>query len=66
MPGDSEGQESLACCSPQDLKELGMTRQLNNNEENRAHPVTLHLIPYVFNTHNTTSPVHNNQDMEAI
>ena len=24
-PGDSEGQESLACCSPWDLKELDMT-----------------------------------------
>ena len=25
IPGDSEGQGSLACCSPQGRKELGMT-----------------------------------------
>ena len=31
-PGDSEGQRSLACCSPWDQKELVMTSQLNNNE----------------------------------
>ena len=29
--GDSEGQGSLACCSPWDGKELDMTEQLNNN-----------------------------------
>ena len=28
--GDSEGQESLACCSSQSSKELDMTEQLNN------------------------------------
>ena len=28
--GDSEGQESLACCSPQACKELDTTEQLNN------------------------------------
>ena len=28
-PGDSEGQESLACCSPWGRKESGMTEQLN-------------------------------------
>ena len=27
--GDSEGQESLACCSPWGRKELDMTEQLN-------------------------------------
>ena len=26
-----EGQGSLACCSPEGLKELNMTKQLNNN-----------------------------------
>ena len=31
-PGDSEGQGSLACCSPWGHKELEMTEQLNNNE----------------------------------
>ena len=30
-PGDSEGQGSLACCSPWGRKELDMTGQLNNN-----------------------------------
>ena len=29
-PGDSEGQEGLACCSPWDHKELDMTVWLNN------------------------------------
>ena len=28
-PGDSEGQGSLACCSPQSCKELDTTEQLN-------------------------------------
>ena len=28
-PGDSEGQGSLACCSPGGCKELDMTEQLN-------------------------------------
>ena len=30
-PGDSEGQESLACCSPWGHKESDTTWQLNNN-----------------------------------
>ena len=30
-PGDSEGQGSLACCSPWGHKELEMTEQLNKN-----------------------------------
>ena len=29
-PGDSEGQESLVCCSPQGHKQSDMTEQLNN------------------------------------
>ena len=29
--GDSEGQGSLACCSPWGRKESGTTEQLNNN-----------------------------------
>ena len=29
--GDSEGQESLVCCSPQGHKESDTTEQLNNN-----------------------------------
>ena len=30
--GDSEGQGSLACCSPWGSKELDMTEGLNNNK----------------------------------
>ena len=30
-PGDSEGQGSLACCSPWDGKESDMTEQLNKS-----------------------------------
>ena len=30
-PGDNEGQGSLACCNPWDLKESDMTEWLNNN-----------------------------------
>ena len=30
---DSEGQGSLACCSPWVYKESDMTEQLNNNKE---------------------------------
>ena len=30
--GESEGQGSLACCSPWDCKELDMTEQLNNKK----------------------------------
>ena len=31
--GDSEGQGSLACCSPWGCKESDMTEQLNNNNK---------------------------------
>ena len=33
--GDSEGQESLECCSPCDLKELDKTEKLNNNKKKK-------------------------------
>ena len=32
-PGDSEGQESLVCCSPWGCKVLDMTERQNNNPE---------------------------------
>ena len=32
IPGDSQGQGSLVCCSPWSHKELNMMEQLNNNE----------------------------------
>ena len=31
IPGDSEGQGRLVCCSPWGCKESEMTEQLNNN-----------------------------------
>ena len=34
VPGDSEGQGSLACYSPWGRKESDMTEQLNNNLRN--------------------------------
>ena len=36
-PGVSEGQGSLACCSPWCLKELDMTERLNNNKHFLKH-----------------------------
>ena len=38
---DSEGQGSLACCSPWDCKESDMTEQLNNN--NMPFYINLHI-----------------------
>ena len=38
IPGESEGQESLACCSPWGHKELDKTEQLNNNNKDPAVP----------------------------
>ena len=32
-PGDSEGQGSLACCSPWDCKELDTAKELNNSSK---------------------------------
>ena len=32
-PGDSEGQGSLACCSPWGLKESDRTQELNKSKE---------------------------------
>ena len=47
-PGDSEGQGSLACCSPWDCKELGMTQWLNNNK-------AIYVCPcaHTWHTHKT-------------
>ena len=33
VPGDSEGQGSLACCSPWGCKESDMTERLNKNNK---------------------------------
>ena len=32
VPGNGEGQRSLACCSPLGCKELDTAKRLNNNE----------------------------------
>ena len=37
VDGDSEGQGSLACCSPWGFKESGTTQWLNNNNNNEIY-----------------------------
>ena len=37
-PGDSEGQPSLACCSPLGRGESDVTEQLNNNRDSPGGP----------------------------
>ena len=44
IAGDSEGQVSLACCSPWGHKESDMTQQLNNNNTNEKKPGIMILI----------------------
>ena len=49
--GDSEGQGSLACCSPWGCKESDMTWQLNNNKKSsvlRTVPSSI-FIKYLLN-----------------
>ena len=53
-PRDGEGQGSLACCSPWNPKELDMTEQLNNNQEDRSgrswesHVLSCILLPSIW------------------
>ena len=52
-PGDGEGQESLACCSPWGLEESDMTEWLNNNnipqiQVKPFHRATRYLRPLPF------------------
>ena len=42
-PGDSEGQGSLACCSPRDCKESDKLRMKNNNNKVKK-PRTVPLL----------------------
>ena len=42
IPGDGEGQGTLACCSPWGHKESDMTQQLKNN--NREFNKNNHII----------------------
>ena len=53
-PGDSEGQGSLACCSPWCPKELDMTQQLNNNNIG----LCLKFTNYVCKIHNSKYKIH--------
>ena len=52
--GDSEGQGSLACCSPWGCKELDMTEQLNNNSfRNSPSPIPLTTHKILLYTHSS-------------
>ena len=42
--GDSEGQGSLACCSPWGCKESDMTERLNNNKKYKEIESLLRVI----------------------
>ena len=47
--GDSEGQGSLACCSPWGCKELDTTEQLNNNNnKSKVQAVVFPVVMYVW------------------
>ena len=46
--GDSEGQGTLACCSPWGHKELNMTEQLNNNNKAFYYFIYILLISFYF------------------
>ena len=45
-PGESEGQESLVCCSPWCLKESDTTQQPNNNQQQCSFWPNTCQIPY--------------------
>ena len=45
--GDSEGQRSLACCSPWGSKELDVTEQLNNINSDGY--MSLYICPNRYN-----------------
>ena len=40
-PGDSEGQDILACCTPWGRKESDMTERLNDNSHERKGTISL-------------------------
>ena len=42
--GDSEGQGSLACCSPWGHKELVTTEQLNNNNNTSIQTARINIV----------------------
>ena len=49
-PGDGEGQESLACCSPWDHKELAVTERLNINTNTTTTEMNLmNILSMMYN-----------------
>ena len=46
VPGDGEGQQSLACCNPWGRKELEVTQRLNNSPT--THPLTIQWLFMYF------------------
>ena len=46
--GDSEGQGSLACCSPCGCKELDTTEQLNDNQKNDYNLLKAQIMLHIF------------------
>ena len=49
-PGDSEGQRSLACCSPWGCKELDTTWQLNNRKIMQGSYIILTVLVFMLIT----------------
>ena len=47
-PGDSEGQGSLACCSPWGHKESDMTERLNNKTAVKINKLELHMLTRIY------------------
>ena len=47
IPGDSEGQGSLVCCSPWDRKELDMIEQLNNKNRKKMESSIISEVKYL-------------------
>ena len=54
IPIDNEGQGSLVCCSPWGHKELDMTSQLNNNNNNHLSEGQCHNSSAIFTGDNLT------------
>ena len=54
-PGDGEGQEGLACCSPWGHKESDTTEQLNNNKNDLwSHHFHLFWLPQPVSFHSSS------------
>ena len=51
IPGDNEGQGSLACCSPWSRKELDKTEQLNSNKKFQYAALFLNVFSVTLRRH---------------